>query len=173
LSFTHRIEGGEQLEEFFKAFPIKAERKFLVAGLRGPVKRIKARIRREVKSRFKKHTGVLMRSVKHKSVKAKYGAGIVIEMSSIDGETRSIKTKFKRREKIKSLKAKKAKGKFKDAYYARFLIKGTKTKGGKQRIKGNPFLDDALRAETGSSIKEFNASLIKALEKEAAKMLLK
>ena len=168
MNFEHRIEGGEELEKFFKTLPIKTERKFLVAGLRGPTKLIKARIRREIKANFTQRTGVLLRSVKHRTSKAKYGANIVIELSSIQGQTKFIKNKLKRAEKVKALKVKKQKGKFKDAYYARFLIKGTK-----RGIKPTPFLDNALEGEKDVAIDDFNDSLIKAIEKEAARMLLK
>jgi len=173
LKFDSKVEGGKELEKFLSSFPIKTERKFLVAGLRGPTKKIKARVRREIKSKFKRNTGTLLRAVKHKTVKAKFGAGIIISMSSIENETKSIKTKFKRREKTKILKAKKAKGKFNDAYYARFLIKGTKTASGRQRIKGIDFLDSALDGESKNAIDEFNSSIIDAFEKEAMKVLLK
>jgi len=168
VNFSHRLEGGEELEKFLTKFPIKTERKFLIAGLRGGVKRIKSRVRREIKANFKKHTGVLLRSVKHRTVKAKYGAAVIIETSSIDTQTRFIKNKLKRSQKVKALKLKKKKGKFKDAYYARFLIKGTK-----RGIKPTPFLDTALRGEKTESIKDFQSTMIKAFEKEAMKMLMR
>ena len=168
MNFSHRIEGGEELEKFLKGFPVKTERKFLVAGLRGGTKRIKQRVRREIKANFQSHTGVLLRSVKHRSIKAKHGAGIVIEMSSIEGQTKFIRNKLKRSQKVKALKVRKQKGRFKDAYYARFLIKGTK-KG----IKATPFLDTALRAEKDAAIKDFDTTLIQAFEKEALRMLMR
>lgn len=171
MKFSHRLEGGEELQDFLKQFPVKTERKFLVAGLRGSVKRIKTRIRREIKANFKQHTGVLMRSVKHRSFKAKHGAGIVIQTSSIENETKFIRNKQKRRNKIQALKSKKAQGKFKDAYYARFLIKGTKRKDGGIRIKPTPFLDDALEAEEKGAISDFTQAMTANFEKEAKKML--
>lgn len=173
MNFEHRLEGGEELEKFLTTLPVKTERKFLVAGLRGPTKILKARVRREIKAKFTKRSGTLLRSVKHRTSKAKYGANIVIELSSIEGQTKFIRNKMKRAEKVKALKIKKEKGRFRDAYYARFLIKGTKTKSGAQRIKPTPFLDDALEGEKDIAIDTFNDSLITAIEKEAARMLLK
>ena len=168
MNFSHRIEGGEELELFLKKFPLKVERQLLVKALRGPVKNIKNRVRREIKSAYTKRTGVLLRSVKHRAVKARYGAAIIIEMNSIYNATKRIGNKIKRRAKVKELKIKKEKGKFKDAYYARFLIKGTKN-----GIKANPFLDRAMEAEEKESIKKFQHTMIESLEQEAMKQLLR
>jgi hypothetical protein len=168
MNFSHKLEGGKELERFLKQFPVKTERKYLVKGLRGAIKRIKSRVRREIKANFRKNTGVLLRSVKHRTLKAKFGAKIVIENSSIENETKRIGNKTKRNQKIKTLKIKKESGKFRDAYYARFLIKGTK-----RGIKANPYLDRALEGEEKNAKEDFNAELIKAFENDAMKMLMK
>lgn len=193
MTFSVRLEGGEELEKFLSQFPVNTERKFLVAGLRGPAKMFKESIRSQIKTNFKTKTGTLLRSVRHRTGKAKYGAYVVIESGSIEADTGFIKNAIRRKAKVAKLKTRKASGKYADAFYSRFLIQGTNAhkievrKGGKRTLsskstiygraakhpglKEKPIFDRALVLGQNMAEQEFNLSLIQAFEREAKRIL--